>query len=78
MCEPADIKTNFIFKRSHAHIPTADDCIIKEAAELIKKAKYPLLLIAAGANRKEVRGALCGFVKKQAFISLIHRWVRVV
>ena len=63
-CEPADIKTNFIFKRSHAHIPTADDCIIKEAAEMIKTAKYPLLLIAAGANRKEVRGALCGFVKR--------------
>ncbi len=63
-CEPADIKTNFIFKRSHAHIPTADDCIIKEAAEMIKTAKYPLLLVAAGANRKEVRGALCGFVKR--------------
>ena len=63
-CESADIKTNFIFKRSLAHIPIADDCIIKEAAEMIKIAKYPLLLIAAGANRKEVRGALCGSVKR--------------
>jgi acetolactate synthase-1/2/3 large subunit len=63
-CEPAGINTHFIFRKSHVHIPIADDCIIKEAAEMIKTAKYPLLLIAAGANRKEVRNALCSFVKR--------------
>jgi acetolactate synthase-1/2/3 large subunit len=63
-CEPADMKTQFIFEKSHVHIPTADNCIIKKAAEMIKAAKFPLLLVGAGANRKKVRSALSCFVKK--------------
>jgi acetolactate synthase-1/2/3 large subunit len=62
--EPADMKTHFIFEKSHIHIPIADDCIIKEAAEMIKAAKYPLLLVGAGANRKMVCNVLCSFIKK--------------
>jgi acetolactate synthase I/II/III large subunit len=64
VCETADIKTNSIFKRIHAHIPTTDDCIIKEAAKIIKAAKCPLLLIAAGENRKKIHNAFCSFVKR--------------
>lgn len=62
--EPVDMKTHFIFEKSRVHIPTADDCIIKEAAEMIREAKYPLLLVGAGANRKAVRSALCDFIKQ--------------
>jgi acetolactate synthase I/II/III large subunit len=62
--EPVDTNTTPIFEKSRAHIPTADDGIIKEAAEMIKAAEYPLLLVGAGANRKKVRSALSNFVKE--------------
>ncbi|MCF6198105.1 MAG: acetolactate synthase large subunit [Hyphomicrobiaceae bacterium] len=35
---------------------------IEHAAKFIKRAKHPLILIGAGANRKQVRNALCDFV----------------
>lgn len=40
----------------------AGDAVIADAADLIKKAKMPLVLIGAGANRKEVRSAISGFI----------------
>jgi acetolactate synthase-1/2/3 large subunit len=40
----------------------AGDAVIADAAELIKNAKMPLVLIGAGANRKEVRSAISGFI----------------
>ncbi|MCP4406792.1 MAG: acetolactate synthase large subunit [Gammaproteobacteria bacterium] len=41
---------------------TAREETIGEAVELIRQAKYPLVLIGAGANRRQVRDALCDFV----------------
>lgn len=40
----------------------AGDAVIADAADLIKNAKMPLVLIGAGANRKEVRSAISGFI----------------
>lgn len=44
--------------------PDADLGAIKEAAKMIEKAKMPLLLIGAGANRKRTSKALTEFVEK--------------
>jgi len=44
--------------------PDASTGSIKEAARMIEAAKMPLLLIGAGANRKDTRDALEQFIKK--------------
>lgn len=61
-----DVNENTIpvFEKSHLHMPIADNGIVREAADMIRGAEYPLLLIGAGANRKEVRQALSCFVKE--------------
>jgi acetolactate synthase-1/2/3 large subunit len=41
----------------------AADTVLDEAADLIKHAKMPLLLIGAGANRKQARVALSEFIR---------------
>jgi acetolactate synthase-1/2/3 large subunit len=43
--------------------PDADELAIQEAVEMIEKAKMPLLLIGAGANRKRTSKALTQFVE---------------
>ena len=43
--------------------PRADGRVLREAAEMIEKASRPLLLIGAGANRKDTSVALTEFVK---------------
>lgn len=40
----------------------ADDAVLADAADLIQKAKMPLVLVGAGANRQEVRDAISGFI----------------
>lgn len=40
----------------------ADDAVLVDAANLIKEAKMPLVLIGAGANRKDVRSAISDFI----------------
>lgn len=40
----------------------ADDTVLSDAVDLVKKAKMPLILIGAGANRKNVRSAISDFV----------------
>ncbi len=60
--EPVDVTTAPVFEISHTHRPLASDRVIAEAAQMIKAASYPLLLIAAGANRTRVRSALDDFV----------------
>ncbi len=45
------------------HYAVAGDKVLDEAVELIKSAKMPLVLIGAGANRKDARQALCDFVQ---------------
>lgn len=42
--------------------PDADDEAIQKAAEMIEKAEKPLLMIGAGANRKNTRDALTEFI----------------
>ncbi|MFA8450723.1 MAG: acetolactate synthase large subunit [Bacteroidales bacterium] len=42
----------------------ADEIFIKKAADLIHKAKFPILLIASGANRYRVRGSLLELLNK--------------
>ncbi|WP_170362603.1 acetolactate synthase large subunit [Ruegeria arenilitoris] len=44
------------------HYAVADHTVLQEAAELIRSAKMPLLLLGAGANRKDARKALSRFV----------------
>jgi acetolactate synthase I/II/III large subunit len=60
--EPLDAATPPVFQISHAHLPQADEEVIGEAAEMILAARYPLLLIGAGANRNRVSAALSDFV----------------
>ncbi len=45
------------------HYAVAGDAVLDEAVKLIKEAKMPLVLIGAGANRKDARGALSGFIQ---------------
>lgn len=40
----------------------ADDAVLADAADLIQKAKMPLVLLGAGANRKDVRSAISNFI----------------
>lgn len=44
------------------HYAVANEASIDEAADLINQAKMPLVLVGAGANRKEARSAICDFV----------------
>jgi len=44
--------------------PDADEMAIQEASKMIEKAKMPLLLIGAGANRKRTSKALQAFIDK--------------
>ncbi len=51
-----------LFVPTRRHYATAQDETIAEAVELIRQAKHPLVLIGAGANRKQVRDALSVFL----------------
>lgn len=44
------------------HYAVAGDNVLQQAADMIKAAKMPLVLMGAGANRKDARDALCDFV----------------
>jgi len=50
---------------SYARRPLADDKSINAALELLNEAKRPLLVIAAGANRKLTAKQLKSFIEKQ-------------
>ena len=50
--------------RSIVRRPTADIKSIVQATEALERAKYPLLVIGAGANRKMTSKMLCEFVEK--------------
>ncbi len=45
------------------HYAVAGENVLNTAAELINAAKMPLVLIGAGANRKNARKALCDFIQ---------------
>ena len=62
--EPVEASTTPVFQVGNARLPHADDSVIEEAAEMLRKARFPLLLIGAGANRSRVGCALCEFVRE--------------
>ena len=62
--EPVGSTTAPIFEISRVYRPRAIDAVIDEAAEMIRRARDPLLLIGAGANRQRARSALDDFVRE--------------
>ena len=60
--EPVDKTTTPVFQVANTRRPNADDEMVRQAAEMIRTAQYPLLLIGAGANRSRVQSALSKFV----------------
>ncbi len=60
--ETVDKTTTPVFQIALTRRPNADEGVVQQAAEMIRAAKFPLLLIGAGANRNLVRSALSRFV----------------
>jgi len=60
-CENTDSK---VIARSRFDIPHATDHSIAAAVEMIESAKHPLLLIGAGANRKQISATRGKFIRK--------------
>ncbi|NOY67328.1 MAG: acetolactate synthase large subunit [Gammaproteobacteria bacterium] len=56
--------SSHLFAVNNYYRPGANSTSIEQAAEMIRNAKHPLLLIGAGANRKRIVDALKGFVEK--------------
>jgi acetolactate synthase-1/2/3 large subunit len=59
-----EISTGKPYPVTEIHRRAAAESAISKAAELIQNAKHPLLLIAAGANRKETGQELYEFINK--------------
>jgi len=57
-----NVESSRIFERVDYKIPYAGDDSIQQAADMIEKAKKPIILIGAGANRKRASVALTSFV----------------
>jgi len=51
-----------LFAPHPRHYAVASEDVIQDAAEVIRQAKYPLILVGAGANRKDAREAISEFV----------------
>jgi len=51
-----------VFTPNERHYAVADDVVLDQSVKLIKEARMPLILIGAGANRKDARTALSDFV----------------
>lgn len=60
-CEETD---SHLFQVEGHRRPDADEISIREAVKMIEKAKMPLLMIGAGANRKDTREALTEFIDR--------------
>lgn len=59
-----EVKNYHFFKKEKIRRPVAEEKAINNAIEAIENAKKPLILIAAGANRKKVRKWTIEFIKK--------------
>jgi len=59
-----EVENYHLFPIHEIRRPDADAKAIKEAVDLIKKAKMPLVLIGAGTNRKNLFKPLKDFIKK--------------
>ncbi len=53
-----------VLRKVNCRRPSPDEQSVAQAAEMIMAAKYPLLMIAGGANRKRVSESLEAFVAK--------------
>ncbi|MGD0885803.1 MAG: acetolactate synthase large subunit [Thermodesulfovibrionales bacterium] len=53
-----------IQRRGYERRPAPDRKAINRAAELINEARYPLIILSSGANRKLISGQLLEFVEK--------------
>ena len=60
----AEDATEHLYAVAPTRRPDADNVAINNAIAMIKKAKMPLLLIGAGANRKRSSKALLAFIEK--------------
>ena len=60
----AEETTDSVIPVSQAQRPHADKAAIEKAVHMIQEAKYPLLLIGAGANRKSVGKELAVLIDK--------------
>lgn len=58
----AEDTTELVLQPHPRYYAVAGDTVLNEAAEMIRSAKMPLLLLGAGANRKHARSALSEFV----------------
>ncbi|WP_170558249.1 acetolactate synthase large subunit [Ruegeria atlantica] len=58
----AEDTTELVLQPHPRYYAVAGDAVLNEAAEMIRLAKMPLLLLGAGANRKHARRALSQFV----------------
>lgn len=65
-----------IFDVVDQRIPAAADDVIDNAATMLRRAKRPLLLIGAGANRKRASAALSRFVETTRIPFSILRWAK--
>lgn len=61
----------FVQKRSEIKNPSPDPESVKEAADMIREAKNPLIIVSSGANRKEITEELEYFTGKTG-IYLVH------
>ncbi len=59
-----EIVTSEPVPASHARRPTAEEKSVREAVQMIEKARHPLLLVGAGANRKLTSSMLRQFIDK--------------
>ena len=58
----AEACTESVLTPHPRYYAVADDAVLDEAARLIREARMPLVLIGAGANRRDARGALDEFI----------------
>lgn len=61
----------FVQKRSEIKNPSPDPESVKEAVDMIREAKNPLIIVSSGANRKEITEELEYFTGKTG-IYLVH------
>ncbi len=59
-----EVENVSLFEIHTTRRPAAEEKAVNKAVEMIEAAKYPLILVGAGANRKLVSKSLLGFIEK--------------
>lgn len=60
----AEQREERLYRVTEAYLPDADERAVQQAVQMIEAAKMPLLLIGAGANRKDTSKVLRDFVEQ--------------